>query len=105
MTSFKLITSSVIFLFYCSLVFSQAEVASDDDSSKVTDETTVPIVHYSTPQLNAESEKHHFYESFDDEIIFNNRWIRSKTTKAESQDLKYDGEWDLVDSHSSIVGK
>lgn len=79
--------------------------SSDDDSPQEQPASVETTVHYSTPILDTDGlYKRHFYESFDDEISFNQRWIQSKATKAESEDLKYDGDWDLVASHSSIKG-
>ena len=95
-----LICLIVLFISYCPSVTS-----SDDDSSKEQPAQVHTTVHYSTPNLDTDGLfKRYFYESFDDEISFNQQWIQSKTTKAESEDLKYDGDWDLVASHSSIKG-
>ena len=62
------------------------------------------VINYSTPNLDADNLQYFLYESFDDELAFNNRWTQSKATKAESQEFKYDGEWALAPAHSSIKG-
>lgn len=96
-----------LFLVFICLFYSP--IHCDDEISPPPDESAAQVestVHYSTPNLDSDgSFKRHLYESFDDEILFNQKWIQSKATKAESEDLKYDGDWDLVTSHSSIRGE
>ena len=109
-TSAMLTSSSPVALFLvficltCPSINCEDEIlTSSPDATAAQDESTV---HYSTPNLDSDGLfKRHLYESFDDEILFNQRWIQSKATKAESEDLKYDGDWDLVASHSSIRGE
>ena len=62
------------------------------------------VIHYSTPRLHPEDHPHYFYEHFDDEIAFNERWAKSKASKSDLQDFNYDGEWTLVSSHSKLSG-
>ena len=83
-------------------------VSSEDDTSSQSiddpghqDEEIV----YITPDLDAESLPYFLYESFDDELNFNGKWIQSKAKKAESEsEFVYDGEWSLTPSHSRLKG-
>lgn len=58
---------------------------------------------YRTPDL--ELDRHHLYEHFDDEQLFQQRWVRSKVRLPDSKQPKYDGEWELTDSHGKLKGK
>ena len=86
--------------------------ASEDEESTVetgdsvtTDEQVPPApVRYSTPDLEQENLSFKLYEHFDDELLFNRRWVRSKATKSDSQDFQYDGEWALLPSHDRVPG-
>ena len=84
----------LVFLFLAEVSWSQEQEAQEPNT-----------IHYSTPVLDVKDHPHFYYESFDDEIAFNQRWTKSKATKAdESGELKYDGEWNLVASHSKLQG-
>jgi hypothetical protein len=78
------------------------------DEEETSDEP-VPVpqepvtIRYTTPDL--EDLPHKFYEHFDDELLFNQRWVKSQATKSESEDLQYDGEWGLVPSHDRVPGQ
>lgn len=83
------------------------EVKADDEDSEevVVDKELPDEIEYSSPQLDRENLPYFLYEHFDDEEAFNRKWIRSKATKSESEDQKYDGEWVLTESHSRVKGK
>lgn len=79
----------------------------DDEQIPVPSEQAVPeqVIQYRTPDLEQENLPHKFYEHFDDELLFNRRWIKSQATKSESQESQYDGEWGLVPSHVRVPGQ
>ena len=58
-------------------------------------------IDYVTPQIDEQ----YLYESFDDEQKFQLRWHKSTAHKADSSDLKYDGEWGLVQTQDRLKGK
>lgn len=76
---------------------------ADEDAEPVTVPQQEQVIKYSTPDL--ENLPHKFYEHFDDELLFNQRWIKSQATKSESEDFQYDGEWGLVSSHDRVPGQ
>lgn len=103
-SSTPVILSLVLICLTCSSIHCDDEILNPPDAT--VSAQVESTVHYSTPNLDSDGLfKRHLYESFDDEIQFNQKWIQSKATKAESEDLKYDGDWDLVASHSSIRGE
>lgn len=103
------------------LVTGDASVSSEDQPASESSETSgspqvepvVPevssdqdvVITYTPLNLDNENLAYFLYESFDDELAFNNRWTQSKATKAESQEFKYDGEWAVGPSHSKIKGE
>lgn len=85
-------------------------VRADDDPddepiSAMDDMPDVPVLQYTTPDLDQEDLPYKLYEHFDDELLFNKRWIRSQATKSDSEEFQYDGEWDLVPSHVRVPGE
>ncbi|RWS11039.1 calnexin-like protein [Dinothrombium tinctorium] len=69
-----------------------------DDQKLIYDE-----IEYKTPQLDANM--YFVYEPFDDETKFNERWVKSQSTKAGSDEYKYNGEWALHESNKRLKGK
>lgn len=57
-------------------------------------------VAYKTPTIEGQ----YLYESFDDPASFGSKWTKSASSKADSTELKYDGEWDLVETQPPIKG-
>lgn len=74
-----------------------------DDAGPETDDKVPEEIVYSTLQLDEESSPF-LYEHFDDDALFKSRWVKSRATKSDSQDLKYDGDWELTESHSRLKG-
>lgn len=87
-------SSPLVKVFLLCLVLCSGVVRSQDnaDDDGVTVETPEPQVQYSTPAVGDQ----HLYEPFDDEQLFNSRWVKSVSSKDGSADLKYDGEWERV---------
>ena len=83
------------------------DVTSDASDDAIVEESSSPeeVIKYSTPQLQSDQLSHKLFEHFDDELLFNQRWTKSEATKADSEEHKYDGEWDLIESHVRILGK
>lgn len=92
-----------------SLNSGEGVVSSEDDtsSSSIDDPSHQDEeILYKTPDLDAESLPYFLYESFDDELNFNGKWIQSRAKKAESEsEFVYDGEWALTPSHSRLKGQ
>ena len=61
-------------------------------------------IEYSSLNLASSNRNFYLYEHFDDEGIFEKNWIKSEATKSDSQDMLYDGEWGIVDTHSRLKG-
>lgn len=79
----------------------------EDEPISAQDERPVPeqVIQYSTPDLERDNLPHKFYEHFDDELLFNRRWIKSQATKSDSEEFQYDGEWAIVPSHDRVSGE
>jgi len=75
--------------------------AKESSQQQQSDQHTVQ---YSTLDLDASRHPFFFYEHFDDEITFNQRWTRSQATKSDSQEFQFDGEWTINPSHSKVKG-
>jgi calnexin len=78
-------------------------LANSDDSPDVGDsppDVGDQSILYSTPNID----NYYIYEHFDDDQDFNSRWIRSEASKADSNEFKYDGEWSLTQTTSSLKG-
>ncbi len=69
-------------------------------SSAIDDKDSDQSILYSTPNID----NYYIYEHFDDDQDFNSRWIRSESSKSDSKDFKYDGEWSLTQTIQSIKG-
>lgn len=72
---------------------------------EVVDKELPDEIEYASPQLDRENLPYFLYEHFDEEEAYNRKWVKSKATKSESKDMKYDGEWGLTESHSRVKGK
>ena len=85
----------------------RAQDEDEDEPISGPEEHAVPeqVIHYTTPDLERDNLPHKFYEHFDDELLFNRRWVKSQATKSESEEFKYDGEWGLVPSHVRVPGE
>ena len=57
-------------------------------------------VDYQSPSVDGQ----YFFEHFDDAQLFSSRWMTSSASKADSSELKYDGEWDRVQSQTQLKG-
>lgn len=57
-------------------------------------------VDYSSPDIDGQ----YFFEHFDDQQVFESRWIQSTAYKADSTVVKYDGEWDRFESQALLKG-
>ncbi|KAI1287330.1 Calnexin [Halotydeus destructor] len=108
-------TRTLVFLAVIGFCTFQNTYCSEDDEAQVEDvpdseeEEVVPVnldhIEYSSPQLDRENLAHFLYEHFDERDAYNAKWITSKVAKSESdQDRKYDGEWNLAESHSRVKG-
>lgn len=80
----------------------QDAVDKSDDVPTIKDDEEIV---YHSPQLERQKLPHFLYEHFDDADLFGRQWIKSRATKAESQDMLFDGEWELTQTHSRVVGK
>ncbi|RWS31248.1 calnexin-like protein, partial [Leptotrombidium deliense] len=101
-------------LFVGLLVFHSlaTEQNADESAEDISSEETVAEseqqniiledIDYKTPQLD--DDNYLLYESFDDSEQFTKKWIKSQTTKAESDEYKYEGEWSLVESNKRLKG-
>uniref|UniRef100_T1L645 Uncharacterized protein n=1 Tax=Tetranychus urticae TaxID=32264 RepID=T1L645_TETUR len=52
------------------------------------------LIDYQTPDIPLDNV--YLYEPFDDKDSFHKNWVTSKATKSDSEDGKYDGEWEIV---------
>jgi hypothetical protein len=78
------------------------DLKSQKQESAKADAKNLNLVDYKTPLLTSSSVL--LYEAFDDASKFNLNWVQSKATKADSQDDKYDGKWELVGTDERIPG-
>lgn len=78
----------------------KSDDGDDDDNDVGSSSSQQKHVDYITPQIDEQ----YLYESFDDKDKFQSRWQKSATHKADSSDLKYDGEWDLVQTQDLLKG-
>lgn len=72
-----------------------------DNNNDQSSESESEQIDYVTPQIDEQ----YLYESFDNQEKFQQRWHKSVAHKADSSDLKYDGEWDLVRTQDLLKGK
>lgn len=70
----------------------EEEVASPNEQAQVV---------YNTPNVDGQ----YIYEHFDDSTLFANKWIKSSASKADSEELKYDGEWERIVTQAPFQGK
>src|SRR5688500_18966656 len=69
------------------------QVEEEDNANDQLAEPTPELpdeIEYTTPQLERDNRPFYLYEHFDDEDAFNKKWIKSKATKADSEDSQYD---------------
>jgi calnexin len=98
--------NSIIFVIFIWFSFSTNYSLSDDSIENSNDENEDNLnvnkeseqILYSTPNID----NYYIYEHFDEQLEFNQRWIKSQSSK-DSQ-LKYDGEWGLTHTQQSIKG-
>ncbi|CAG2113736.1 unnamed protein product, partial [Medioppia subpectinata] len=79
------------------------DVSDGSDGSEGSGASDVSVdqsILYSTPNID----NYYIYEHFDDSDDFENRWIRSETSKSDSQELKYDGQWALTPTTTALKG-
>ncbi|XP_015791836.1 calnexin [Tetranychus urticae] len=60
------------------------------------------LIDYQTPDIPLDNV--YLYEPFDDKDSFHKNWVTSKATKSDSEDGKYDGEWEIVPTVERIPG-
>lgn len=89
----------------------EEEVDVQVEEENINDQLAEPVpelpdeIEYSSPQLDRENRAYYLYEHFDDPDAFDKKWVRSKATKADSEDSQYDGEWELTETHPRVKGK
>lgn len=89
----------VLLLVGCHAAEEQTNAGAANDDKPVSSEE---FVDYTTPQVD---DGQYFYEHFDDEQSFASKWIKSSASKADSSELKYDGEWSRVATQAQLKGK
>lgn len=75
----------------------------EDNDVSPTIPKSEPIISYQTLQISNQDAVF-LYEPFDDEANYKRNWILSKTTKADSSESKYDGQWTIVQTDDRIKG-
>lgn len=86
----------------CNADSSQEEetIIEDSDQAEQDEQQQTDNVVYKTPTIEGQ----YLYEPFDDPVSFDSKWTKSSSSKAGSTELKYDGEWDLVETQPPIKG-
>lgn len=76
----------------------ESSPVSDDETSSTSSQPAQ--IEYSTPAIEGQ----YLYEHFDDPDHFAAKWVKSSANKADSSELKYDGEWARVETQDPIKG-
>lgn len=80
------------------------DLADENSNETPTGSKEEQLIAYHTPEISNQDAVF-FYESFDDEANYKKNWILSRTTKADSSESKYDGQWTIVQTDDRIRGK
>lgn len=95
----KLLLSCLTLLTIAVIGYAQESNDPNENGDSTLNSQNTNVV-YSTPIVEGQF----LYESFDDKSQFESKWIKSTTHKADSSELKYDGEWDTVQTQPGLKG-